>query len=368
MVKPYLKVNAHLHTRYSFSAFDNTSQALDMAAEEGVQVVGINDFNTTAGFAQWHVGCVRRRLYPLFNIEMMGIDEPLRDKGLRINDPNNPGRIYISGKGLAYPVILAGEPAALLDRVAEESDRQVRAMCSKLNALTAGYGICLDANEVAGSLTKGNLRERHLARALRLAVEEIYDTAARAESFYTELFGENHASPIRDTAGIENEIRSRLLKAGGAAFFPEDSRAFLPVGDIKRIVLAAGGIPTYPFLGDDARGRFTDFEADLAHAAKKLKEWGFQSVEFITPRNSLETLEEYAGYLWDEGFIVTFGSEHNTPAMEPIELRARGGIPLTEKLERINYMGACVIAAHQQSMAEGAGGWLTDNGDRTAPP
>jgi len=37
-------VNAHMHTPYSFSAFDSVTQALDMAAEEEVKVVGINDF------------------------------------------------------------------------------------------------------------------------------------------------------------------------------------------------------------------------------------------------------------------------------------------------------------------------------------
>ncbi|MFQ8806467.1 MAG: hypothetical protein ACLR8Y_16975 [Alistipes indistinctus] len=40
-------------------------------------------------------------------------------------------------------------------------------------------------------------------------------------------------------------------------------------------------------------------------------------------------MERYAGYLHDSGFVVTFGSEHNTPAMESIELFARGGVPLT---------------------------------------
>ncbi|MCD8072943.1 MAG: hypothetical protein LUE10_07225, partial [Alistipes sp.] len=288
MGKPYLKVNAHLHTRYSFSAFENTSQALDMAMVEGVKVVGINDFNTTAGFAQWHVGCVKRRLYPLFNIEMVGLDEQYRDKGLRLNDSNNPGRIYVSGKGLAYPVILSGEPAAMLESVAGESNRQVRAMCAKLNALTTACGIGIDANHIAGSLSKGNLRERHLAKALRLAVEDIYGAPDQAASFYTGLFGEPPASKLSDTAALENEIRSRLLKSGGAAFVPEDPGAFLPVGDIKRIVLAAGGIPTYPFLAEDAAGDFTDFERDLPLAAQELKKRGFHTVDFITPRNSIE--------------------------------------------------------------------------------
>ena len=131
---------------------------------------------------------------------------------------------------------------------------------------------------------------------------------------------------------------------------PEDPKAFLPMTTVQRIIEAAGGIPTYPFLGDDAKGNFTDFEADLQKAADLLKRRGFRSVEFITTRNTTAVLEQYAGYLEDEGFIVTFGSEHNTPAMEPIRLRTRDAEGLSEKLRAINYRGACAVAAHQAGL------------------
>ena len=116
---------------------------------------------------------------------------------------------------------------------------------------------------------------------------------------------------------------------------------------VQHIIEAAGGIPTYPFLADDAKGNFTDFEGDLQKAADTLKKRGFRSVEFITTRNTTAVLESYAGYLEDEGFIVTFGSEHNTPAMEPIKLRTRDAAGLSEKLRAINYRGACAIIEHQ---------------------
>ena len=131
---------------------------------------------------------------------------------------------------------------------------------------------------------------------------------------------------------------------------PEDPKAFLPMETVQRIIEAAGGIPTYPFLADDAKGNFTDFELDLQKAADLLKKRGFRSVEFITTRNTTAVLEQYAGYLKDEGFIVSFGSEHNTPALEPIKLRTRDAAGLSDKLKEINYNGACLIAAHQNGL------------------
>jgi hypothetical protein len=101
-----IKVNAHLHTPFSFSAFDNINQALDMAVAEGVKVVGVNDFYSTDGYAEWADGCAKRHLFPLFNIEFISLNRDDQAKSIRVNDPNNPGRTYLSGKGLAFPTRL----------------------------------------------------------------------------------------------------------------------------------------------------------------------------------------------------------------------------------------------------------------------
>ena len=86
-------------------------------------------------------------------------------------------------------------------------------------------------------------------------------------------------------------------------------------------------------------------------AADTLKRRGFDSVEFITTRNTTKVLEEYSDYLQDEGFTVTFGSEHNTPAMEPIKLRTSDHPEgLSEKLRRTNFRGACKVVAHQAGL------------------
>lgn len=343
-------VNAHLHTPYSFSAFSDVPQALDMALKEGVKVVGINDFYSLDGYAQWSEECKKRKLFPLFNIEFISLNVEDQAAGVRVNDPNNPGRTYLSGKGLKYPVILSGTPAAQLAAVKAESNSQVERMCAKLNEhlSNVGVGIKLDFALVAKELTRGSIRERHLAKALRLAIEKSVDNV---EETYEKIFGGTPLkSPLDNVAAVENEIRSKLLKSGGAAFVAEDPKAFLPMEVVCDIIKAGGGIPTYPFLGDDAKGNFTDFEQDLMKCVDTLKKRGFSSAEFITTRNTTAVLEQYASYLEDEGFTVTFGSEHNTPALEPIKLRTRDAEGLSEKLRAINYRGACKVAAHQAGL------------------
>lgn len=368
---PVMKVNAHLHTPYSFSAFIDIDDALDRAVKEGVKVVGINDFYTTSGYEAWAEGCKKRNLFPLFGIEFISLNEADQRAGLRVNDPGNPGRTYLSGKGMSCPFMLDEPYASQLTNVRKEANDQVEAMCEKLNGLLQANRIdfSLDFEWIKNELTKGSIRERHLAKALRMKVYEFCGNEDKnIKSVFSLLFGGKELkSSITDFAGVENEIRGNLLKAGGAAFVPETAEAFLPMQTVCEIILAGGGIPTYPFLADDASGGYTDFENDLERVAIQLTERGFHSVEFITTRNDVNLLEKYAGYLYEKGFIVTFGSEHNTPAMEPIELFARNNTPLTEKLMKINFEGACVIAAHQQLVSQGQRGYVDKKGnaDRT---
>ena len=358
-------VNAHMHTPYSFSAFNDINQALDMAVAENVKVVGINDFYTTYGFTEWADGCIVRKLFPLFNIENISLNREDQAAGIKVNDPNNPGRTYLSGKGLAYPERQDELYASALKSVRRESIIQTQKMCNRLNHLLDNCRATfeLDFDVIRSTMTKGMVRERHLAKALREKISRKYHTVEDQHTFYKKLFGGKELkSDLNNTAAVENEIRGNLLKAGGAAFIPETPEAFLDMEMVCKIILNAGGIPTYPFLADDANGNFTEFEAPKERVIEILRKRNICSVEFITTRNSIEVLEEYATYFHKNGFVVTFGTEHNTPAMEPVELFARKSTPLTQALLDINYAGACVIAAHQYLVAKEGTGYIDKNG------
>ena len=97
------KVNGHVHTPYSFSSFDDIAQIFDLAQKENVDIIGINDFFVADGYGQFYDYAVKTRKFPLFNVEFIGLIPAFQEKGITVNDPNNPGRIYFSGKGLNYP-------------------------------------------------------------------------------------------------------------------------------------------------------------------------------------------------------------------------------------------------------------------------
>jgi len=360
-----LLVNAHFHTPFSFSAFTEIEQAFRMAKAEGIKVLGINDFYTTDGYAEFADLAERYKIFPLFNIEFMALQRDLQEQGIRVNDPANPGRTYMSGKGLSYPFKIGSNERKLLEQVQQESNVQTAEMVEKLNVfldeLNAGFSFNFE--ELKARYAKNMLRERHIAKALRVAIEEKFNTKEERHAFYIKLFsGKELKSDLNDATGLENEIRGNLLKTGGKAFVSEDPKAFLNLEQVNEIIISAGGIPCYPVLLDDPKGVITDFEADEEALYYSLLERKIYCLELIPGRNDFSVLKEFVRFFRSKHFLITFGTEHNTPQLDPVKVSCRGGVDLDEELKRISYEGACIIAAHQYKVAKGEEGYLNLNG------
>lgn len=350
------EVNAHIHTPYSFSAFSDVSQIFEMALRENVKILGINDFYVTDGYPEFYENALKSRIFPLFNIEFIALDRELQKSGIRVNDPNNPGRTYLSGKGLDYPARF-GEPVGeKVESVKNESHRQICSMIDKTNTLLSekNIDIRLDFSTILNQHARGLVRERHVAKALRMTIFTNYKTKEERIKILSLLYDgrEPKANP-EDAAATEMEIRNNLLKAGGRAFVEEDEKAFLSIANVIGIITASGGIPCYPVLLDDAKGNLTDFEKDYENLYRELASRNIFCIELIPGRNDLQVLRHFAGFFREKGFIILSGTEHNTPELMPLTVSCRHGAPLDADLKQVGYEGACAIAAHQYYRAKG---------------
>ncbi|MCF8226977.1 MAG: PHP domain-containing protein [Bacteroidales bacterium] len=358
------KVNNHFHTPYSFSAFTEMSQVLQMAEEEGISVLGINDFYTMAGYEEFAKLCARHKKFPLFNIEFMGLLRKEQENGTRVNDPNNPGRTYFCGKGLDYPPNLGGTSLEKLTNVRAESEKQTKVMVEKAadHLHQADPQLKLDYESILNKHTKGMVRERHIAKAIRILLEQKYKDADLRKAKLNKIYGNRKSSvDLNDAASLEGEIRSVLLKSGGPAFVKEDPHAFLDISEVIKIILDAGGIPCYPVLLDDKDGNFTKFEENMERLYERLISLKVFSLELIPGRNHSKFLKPFVEFFDKKGFVITFGTEHNTPALEPLTVRSADA-PLDDYLCRVSYKGACVIAAHQYLRSKGRIGYVDQNG------
>jgi len=354
------EVNGHIHSPYSFSAFENLQQAFELAKEEGVKILGINDFYVVDGYKEFYNHALESDIFPLFNIEFIGLLEKEQEAGIRINDPNNPGRIYFSGKGLDYPFNISETSRKKMDRVIAESQRQVKEMVIRLNDLLQHKNIAiqLDYESIKKSYAKELVRERHIAKALRIGVQEKYDSQGEQKQAYKSIFdGKELKSSLDDKASLENEIRGNLLKSGGAAFVPEDPKAFLKLDEIITIIIDAGGIPCYPVLLDDPKGNFTEYEGNFEKLYDELTARNIFCLELIPGRNSFQHLKSFVEYFSNRDFAITFGTEHNSPAMAPLKIKTSDE-DLDEDLKKVNHEGACIIAAHQYLKSKGDHGYI----------
>ena len=365
----YREVNCHIHTPYSFSAFSDMDSVFKMAEKEKIALLGINDFYVTDGYDAFHKGCLANKIFPLFNIEFIGLLKEEQQKGIRLNDPNNPGRIYFSGKGLDYPFHTGFILRKQLKSVIRESQNQIKAMISKLNLLIRNENptLSLSYETIKKNYAHDLVRERHIAKALRILALESFTTPEEQLQFLEKLYGGKKSKPgLSNDAALENEIRSNLLKSGGAAFVEEDENSFLELKKIIRIIVKAGGIPCYPVLLDDPSGKFTEFEADPEKLYASLTLLGIECIELIPGRNNFSIFKKFVEFFHGKGFIITFGTEHNTPEMIPLTVSTRGSVPLDSSLKKIGWEGACIIAAHQYLRADGRQGYVLPDGTHSA--
>jgi len=364
----YREVNGHIHTPYSFSAFIALETAFNMAVKEKIAVLGINDFYVTDGYSAFHDGCLSNKIFPLFNIEFIGLLKDEQKKGIRINDPNNPGRIYFSGKGLDYPFQVGLIEKIQLMNVRRESQIQIKAMITKLNALIEKNNPALKLSyaTIKKEYAHELVRERHIAKALRELALTVSKKEEEQIGFIENLYGgKKSKTSLTNPASLENEIRSNLLKSGGAAFVEENESSFLELKKIIKIIIRAGGIPCYPVLLDDPSGKCTEFESDPERLYNSLKQLGIECIELIPGRNDAAILKSFVEFFNDKGFIITFGTEHNTPEMIPLTVTARGYEQLDESLKKIAWEGACIIAAHQYLRADGRQGYVLPDGSHS---
>jgi hypothetical protein len=221
----------------------------------------------------------------------------------------------------------------------------------------------LDYDDIRRKFAKELVRERHIAKAIRVAVfSACMGEQERKELLTRVVGGKEPKSNLSDIPALDNEIRGNLLKSGGKAFVEEDENAFMSLDEVIEIILSAGGIPCYPVLLDDKNGIYTEYERDPETLFKELTQRNIKCLELIPGRNDASHLQRFVEFFQNRDFVILLGTEHNAPEMIPLACDTRDKKPLNEYISRISYEGACVVAAHQYLRAKGLPGFINEAG------
>ena len=358
-----LTYNSHIHLPPNFSAFETVEQAVELAADQGVRVLGCGNYYDYSVYQRFTETARDKNVFPSFGTEIIALETDLQQKDIRINDPGNPGRHYICGKAISRFEDLSSRADELLSGIRNNDKLRMTEMVVKMAAVFSEHGIDtgLDDQAVIARVVKRHgcsadtvtLQERHLAQAFQEVFFDEVSEGQRQQKL-TDIFRVPSQSNPSDTVGIQNEIRSNLMKAGKICFVPE---TFVNLAQAKELICELGGIPCYPVLADGSKKR-CEYETPVEQLIERLKDNHYTMVELITIRNSPEVLVEYVSAIRQAGIAVVAGTEHNTLNLLPIKPACVGGQAVPEEIDSIFKEGICVLAAHAFLKAHGEEGFV----------
>ncbi len=363
--------NTHIHLPPNFSAFETVQQAVDLAAEQGVQVLGVGNYYDFAVYQDFVKAVGEKGIFPLFGTEIIALETDLQKKGIRINDPGNPGKYYICGKGISRFDQYTPRADERLKQIRQSDTLRMREMTDKMAAVFSARGIDtgLDEAAVIARIVKRHgcaaemvtLQERHLAQVFQEFFFEQVSADERVQKL-TDLFGVIPQSASFDAVGVQNEIRSHLMKAGKSCFVPE---TFVNLAQAKELIAELGGIACYPILADGSKQR-CEYETPVENLIETLKAEQYAMVELIPLRNQPDVLTEYVTAIRKAGIAVVAGTEHNTLDLLPIAPTCAADQPIPQPVNDIFWEGVCVLAAHAFLKAQGQAGFVEAVGDAEA--
>ena len=361
------KLNSHIHLPPNFSAFTTIAQAIDLARQQEVAVVGVTNYYDYRVYDQFAELAQQNGIFPMFGLEIITLVDELVKSGMKINDPGNPGRLYICGKGTMRfgPV----PPAAMevLTKIRKSDVTRMAGMVAKMGDVFAKQGLNLGVSEASVKqmivdrhgcgIDQVYVQERHIAQAFQEAIFARLPADKRADAL-AKAYGVAPKAPVDDAVKTQNEIRSNLLRAGKPAFVVE---SFVSYPEARKMILGMGGIPCYPTLADGA-SPLCGYEDPIETLIANIKGLGVPMAEFIPVRNTPEVLTRYVKAMRAAGLAVVGGTEHNTLDLIPIEPTCLKGVAVPDEVKDIFWEGACVVAAHQFLVAHGEAGFVDESG------
>ncbi len=359
-------VNTHVHLPPNFSAFGTTAEAVERAAVEGLAVLGASNYYDFAAYREFEDLAREAGVYPLFGMEAICYLPELRDAGVKINDPGNPGKMYVCGKGLSHWADPSAEADRLLGVLRGVDGARTAAQVERMDQVfvEAGIDLAVTVDAVVEAVARRagvppatvHLQERHVAQAFADALTAVVGPDGLVEAL-TAVTGASSAAS--DPVSVQNYLRATLMKAGKRAYVAEEDAISFEL--VRALVLELGGILCYPILADGA-SPVCAFEQPVQDLAAWLSAHGVHAAEMIPNRNDPEVLARYVEGLRAAGIVVTAGTEHNTLDMVAMEPVCLDGSQLPGSVQAVAWEGACVVAAHQHAVTHGEQGFVGPDG------
>jgi hypothetical protein len=342
-------VNLHAHTFFSFNAYGySPSKFAWLARHAGLTAAGIVDFDVLDGVDEFLEAGRLLGLKTCASLESRAFVPEFATRV--INSPGEPGIAYHMGVG--FPRTVAHP---FLSQMRAAAARRTRDLLGRVNRFLSPVELDFD-RDVAPLTPNGNATERHLCGAFERKAEQVYPDPAPRAAFWRARLGDAPAAGV----ALQNLIRARTMKAGGAGYVRPDQGSFPRLADMNRFVLDAGAIPTITWLDGTSEGE------------QQIEEWftvsmaaGAAALNLIPDRNYTPGVKDRK--LQHLHAVIALAQKHDLPVIVGTEMNAPGNKFVDSfdtaelaPLLPVFLRGAHIVYAHSVLQRQCGLGYLSD--------
>ena len=340
---PGRDVNLHAHTFFSYNAYGySPSKFAWLARKAGLAAAGVVDFDVLDGLEEFLEAGRRIGLKTCVSLESRVYVPEFATRV--INSPGEPGISYHMGAGFTRVV-----RHPFLAQMRAAAQQRTREVLTRVNAFIRPLELDYAA-DVLPLTPNGNATERHLCEAFERKAAQVFPQAEQRAAFWQEKLGDAPPAGAR----LQNLIRARTMKKGGAGYVQPGQGSFPLMADMNRFVLEAGAIPTLTWLDGTSEG-----EQRLEELFEVAAAAGAAALNLIPDRNytpgvkdqKLQNLHQVVETAQKRQFPIIVGTEMNAPGNKFVDSFQTAELaPLLPVFLR----GARIVYAH--SVLEGQAG------------
>jgi hypothetical protein len=332
--------NMHCHTFFSFNAYGYSPAGLAwLAKRRGYKLMGTVDFDVLDAVDEFLDACALAGVRGSAGLETRVVVPEYVTK--EINSPGEPGILYHMGIGFTsrrVPKSVAPILADLRERAARRNRRVIERVNAHLDPVAVDYEL-----DVLPLTPGGNPTERHIVVAYVQAAERLtpYPTAFWAGKLGLSL--DEVTALMQDVPKFQNQLRSKLMKQGGAGYVKPEPDSFPRLEDFHRLITACGALPCAAWLDGTSAGE-QDYEALLKFLVSK----GVVALNIVPDRNwNFADPDVKRARIWNLYEVVELAHKLDLPLNIGTEMNSFG-------LKLVDSFDAPELAPVRQAFLDGA--------------
>ncbi len=355
-------VNLHCHTMFSYNGYGySPSYIAWWAKTTGLFAAGTVDFDVLDGVDEFLKASWSLNLRSCAGIETRVFIPELSDK--EINSPGEPGIAYHMGMGFVCSAA-PKKSADFLQRLKKNASDRTRDIVSRVNEYLDQVKVDFET-EVLPLTPAGNATERHVCSAYFAKAEKVFPRTAERTAFWTEKLktpADKISKMLKDPVQLQNLIRSKTMKMGGAGYVKPDPKSFPELSDMNKFIRECGAIPVVAWLNGESAGEkvpeaLLDLHMKAGAVAVNIipdRNWNFPDPE--TSRKKTAELHKFIEASKKKDLPIFVGTEMNAPGQCLLDdFKSEALKPYLDDF----IIGAEIIFAH--TLLQHAGmGYLSD--------